>query len=179
MKHSIRRRTSDADQHADYGAWYDEAGYGDRDAADYQSQQHSGLDGETSAEVPPSPLPGVKGALTHHLHSGHSQACGLRVATHLCGPFRACSVLVAFQATFDTGGGIPSGTCALRGGVSLSAESDRHLDLTISPPASKHPADFMCQQDALMAATCHRQLADTTRSGHDRECKRTIYIMRR
>ena len=66
MKRFIRRRTSEADQHADHGAWYDEAGYGDRDAADYQSQQHSGLDGETSAEVPPSPLPGVKGALTHH-----------------------------------------------------------------------------------------------------------------
>ena len=179
MKRSIRRRTSDADQHADHGAWYDEAGYGDRDAADYQSQQHSGLDGETSAEVPPSPLPGVKGALTHHLHSGHSQACGLRVATHLCCPFRACSVLVTFQATFDTGGGIPSGTCALRGGVSLSAESDRHLDLTISPPASKHPADDLCQQDALMVATCHWQLAGTTRSVLDRACKITTYTMRR
>ena len=146
MKRSIRRRTSDADQHADYGVWYDEAGYGDRDAADYQSQQHSGLDGETSAEVPPSPLPGVKGALTHHLQAG---------------------------------GGIPSGMCALRGGVSLSAESDRHLDLTISPPVSKHPADDQCQQDALMVATCHRQLAGTTRSGHDRVCKITTYTMRR
>ena len=146
MKRSIRRRTSDADQHADYGAWYDDAGYGDRYVADYQSQQHSGLDGETSAEVPPSPLPGVKGALTHHLQAG---------------------------------GGIPSGTCALRGGVSLSAESDRHLDLTISPPASKHPADDLCQQGVLMVATCHWQLADTTMSGHDRECERPIYIMRR
>jgi len=76
--------------------------------------EHAFGDGGTFAKVPPSPLPG-KGALTHHLHSGHPQACGLRVATHLRSPFRACSVLVAFQATFDTGGGIPSGTCALRG----------------------------------------------------------------
>ena len=146
MNHSIRRRTSDADQYADHGTWYDEAGYGDRNAADYQCQHHPGLDGETSAEVPPSPLPGVKGALTHHLQAG---------------------------------GGIPSGPCALRGGVSLSAESDRLLDLTISPPASKHPADDKCQQDVLMVATCHRQLADTTRSGHDRVYERTIYIIRR
>lgn len=146
MERSIRRRTSDADQHADHGAWYDEAGYGDRNAADYQSQHHSGRDGETFAKVPPSPLPGVKGALTHHLQAG---------------------------------GGIPAGTCALRGGVSLSAESDRHLDLMISPPASKHPAVFLCQQDVLMVATCHWQLAGTTRSGHDRVYERTIYIMRR
>lgn len=141
MKHSIRRRTSEADQHADHGAWYDEAGYGDRDATDYQSQQHSGRDEETSAEVPPSPLPGVKGALTHHLQAG---------------------------------GGIPSGTCALRGGVSPIAMGDRHLDLTISPPASKHPADDQCQQDTLMVATCHWQLAGTTRSGHDR-CTKERY----
>lgn len=146
MKRFIRRRTSEADQHADHGAWYDEAGYGDRDAADYQSQQHSGRDEETSAEVPPSPLPGVKGALTHHLQAG---------------------------------GGSPSGTCALRGDVSLSVESDRHLDLTISPPASKHPADDQCQQDVLMVATCHWQLAGTTRSVHDRACKITTYTMRR
>ena len=146
MRRCIRRRTSDADQDAVHGTWCDEAGYGDRDAADYQSQQHSGLDGETSAEVPPSPLPGVKGALTHHLQAG---------------------------------GGIPSGPCALRGGVSLSAESDRHLDLTISPPVSKHPADDQCQQDVLMVATCHWQLAGTTRSGHDRVYERTIYIIRR
>ena len=51
-------------------------GNGDRDATDYQSQQHSGLDGETSAEVPPSPLPGVKGALTHHQRSWRWYPCG-------------------------------------------------------------------------------------------------------
>ena len=51
MKHSIRRRTSDADQYADHGTWYDEAGYGDRNAADYQCQHHPGRDGAV-AQVP-------------------------------------------------------------------------------------------------------------------------------
>ena len=63
MKRFIRRRTSDADQHADHGAWYDEAGYGDRDAADYQSQQHSGLDGEPLRRFPQAPSLGLRAHL--------------------------------------------------------------------------------------------------------------------
>lgn len=39
-----------------------------------RDQQHRFHDlGKISAEAPPSPLPGVKGALTHNLHTGHPQ----------------------------------------------------------------------------------------------------------
>ena len=118
--------------------------------------EHAFGDGGTFAKVPPSPLPG-KGALTHHLHSGHSQACGLRVATHLRCPFRACSMLVAFQAPFDTGGGSPPGTCALRGGFRSLRRATGNLASLI--PCTKATLLAKAQQRHFrVVTTCHWQL---------------------
>ena len=51
----------------------------------------------------------------------------------------------------QAGGGIPSGTCALRGGVSLSAESDRKF----GKPHSLHEYAAAGKSTAAAFSCCH------------------------
>ena len=86
MKHSIRRRTSDADQYADHGTWYDEAGYGDRNAADYQSHSIPVLMGKPLRRFPQAPSLGLR---AHLLTTCKQAVVSLRARALSEGVFRS------------------------------------------------------------------------------------------